>query len=106
MKVNEVDRLSENRVIAKTVLAFAYLQVSGNGQVDPNPVVRAMPNTPCIVGEGMTVVCGGKNATSHHIPRAQKTFQAVGKCLALEEKHFDAVTALSGSGPLFSTGQS
>jgi pyrroline-5-carboxylate reductase len=65
----------------------------------PNPVVRAMPNTPCIVGEGMTVVCGGKRATGHHLARAQRIFQAVGKCLALDEKHFDAVTALSGSGP-------
>ncbi len=64
-----------------------------------NPVVRAMPNTPCIVGEGMTVVCGGKRASSHHVARAQDIFQAVGKCLALDEKHFDAVTALSGSGP-------
>jgi pyrroline-5-carboxylate reductase len=64
-----------------------------------NPVVRAMPNTPCIVGEGMTVVCGGKRASAHDINRAQKIFQAVGKCLALDEKHFDAVTALSGSGP-------
>lgn len=65
----------------------------------PNPVVRAMPNTPCIAGEGMTVVCGGKRATGHHVARAQRIFQAVGKCLALDEKHFDAVTALSGSGP-------
>ncbi len=65
----------------------------------PNPVVRAMPNTPCIVGQGMTVVCAGKKATGHHLSRAQKIFEAVGKCLPLEEKHFDAVTALSGSGP-------
>lgn len=64
-----------------------------------NPVVRAMPNTPCTVGEGMTVVCGGKKATGHHVALAQRIFQAVGKCLALDEKHFDAVTALSGSGP-------
>jgi pyrroline-5-carboxylate reductase len=65
----------------------------------PNPVVRAMPNTPCIAGQGMTVVCGGKRASGHHVARAERIFQAVGKCLALEEKHFDAVTALSGSGP-------
>jgi pyrroline-5-carboxylate reductase len=64
-----------------------------------NPVVRAMPNTPCIVGQGMTVVCGGKHASSGDIARAQQIFHAVGKCLALDEKHFDAVTALSGSGP-------
>jgi pyrroline-5-carboxylate reductase len=64
-----------------------------------NPVVRAMPNTPAIVGQGMTVVCGGKHASGHDVARAQRIFEAVGKCLALDEKHFDAVTALSGSGP-------
>lgn len=66
-----------------------------------NPVVRAMPNTPCVVGEGMTVVCGGKNARSRDLARAQQIFQAVGKCLALDESHFNAVTALSASGPAY-----
>jgi pyrroline-5-carboxylate reductase len=66
-----------------------------------NPVVRAMPNTPATVGEGMTVVCGGTNASSHDLARARQIFEAVGKCLALDEKHFDAVTAMSGSGPAY-----
>jgi pyrroline-5-carboxylate reductase len=66
-----------------------------------NPVVRAMPNTPCVVGEGMTVVCRGKHARSHDLARAQQIFQAVGKCLALDETHFNAVTALSASGPAY-----
>jgi pyrroline-5-carboxylate reductase len=35
-----------------------------------NPVVRAMPNTPCIVGEGMTVICRGTHATADHLARA------------------------------------
>src|ERR1039457_3981045 len=61
-----------------------------------NPVVRAMPNTPCVVGEG-----GGKNARSRDLARAQQIFQAVGKCLALDESHFNAVTALSASGPAY-----
>jgi pyrroline-5-carboxylate reductase len=64
-----------------------------------NPVVRAMPNTPCVVGEGMIVVCRGKHATSAHLERARQIFEAVGKCVALDEHHFNAVTALSGSGP-------
>lgn len=64
-----------------------------------NPVVRAMPNTPAIVGEGMTVVCRGSNASAAHLDQAQKIFEAVGKCVALDEIHFNAVTALSGAGP-------
>jgi len=66
-----------------------------------NPVVRAMPNTPCVVGAGMTVVCGGRNARSRDLARAQRIFEAVGKCLTLDEAHFNAVTALSASGPAY-----
>ncbi len=64
-----------------------------------NPVVRAMPNTPAIVGEGMTVVCGGQHASGRDLARARQIFEGVGKCLVLDEAHFNAVTALSGSGP-------
>jgi pyrroline-5-carboxylate reductase len=64
-----------------------------------NPVVRAMPNTPAVVGEGMTVVCAGSSASRTHVDRAERIFEGVGKCLRLEEVHFNAVTALSGSGP-------
>jgi len=67
----------------------------------PNPVVRAMPNTPCIVGEGMTVVCAGKNATGRDLARARRIFEGVGKCIPADEMHFDAITALSGSGPAY-----
>jgi len=66
-----------------------------------NPVVRAMPNTPAIVGEGMTVVCSGKHAGAVHLARARRIFDAVGKCVPVDEMHFDAITALSGSGPAY-----
>ncbi len=66
-----------------------------------NPVVRAMPNTPCIVGEGMTVVCRGRNASQADLERARRVFEAVGKCIPLDEIHFNGVTALSGSGPAY-----
>ena len=66
-----------------------------------NPVVRAMPNTPCVVAEGMTVVCRGRTATKTDLDRASHIFEAVGKCLPVDEIHFNAVTALSGSGPAY-----
>jgi pyrroline-5-carboxylate reductase len=66
-----------------------------------NPVVRAMPNTPCIVREGMTVICRGRNATAGHLGCARQIFEAVGKCLPVDEVHFNAITALSGSGPAY-----
>ncbi len=66
-----------------------------------NPWVRAMPNTPCIVGEGMTVLAGGTNASDQHMQRARQIFEAVGKCRVVDESYFNAITALSGSGPAY-----
>lgn len=65
------------------------------------PVVRAMPNTPCIVGQGMTAICKGKYATAEHVATARALFGAVGKTVAIEEKLMDAATGLSASGPAF-----
>src|SRR4051812_5372618 len=66
-----------------------------------NPWIRAMPNTPCIVKEGMTVICPGTHASDDHMDRAQRVFEAVGTCLPAEETYFNAITALSGSGPAY-----
>jgi pyrroline-5-carboxylate reductase len=66
-----------------------------------NPWIRAMPNTPSVVGESMTVICGGKNATPEQLERAQALFAAVGQCRQVDEQHFNAITALSGSGPAY-----
>jgi pyrroline-5-carboxylate reductase len=64
-----------------------------------NPIVRAMPNTPAVVNEGMTAICGGRYASKSDLQRAQSIFEAVGRCVTVDEIHFNAVTALSGSGP-------
>lgn len=66
-----------------------------------NPWIRAMPNTPCVVGEGMTTVCGGHTATSDHLETARRLFSAVGRCAVVEESYFNAITAISGSGPAY-----
>jgi pyrroline-5-carboxylate reductase len=65
------------------------------------PVVRAMPNTPSIVGEGMTALCKGRFAGPRHLEIASTLFQSVGKTVVVDEKHMDAVTGLSASGPAF-----
>ncbi len=65
------------------------------------PVVRAMPNTPCFVGKGMTAVCGGSHATPHHLETARKLFEVVGRSIIVDEKHMDAITGLSASGPAY-----
>src|SRR6202047_3681316 len=65
------------------------------------PVVRAMPNTPCVLGAGMTALCKGKFATRQHLEMATKFFDAVGRTVHVDEKHMDAVTGLSASGPAY-----
>jgi len=67
----------------------------------PVPVVRAMPNTPALVREGMTALAGGAHATPEHLARAERLFQAVGRTVVLDERHMDAVTGLSASGVAF-----
>jgi pyrroline-5-carboxylate reductase len=65
------------------------------------PVVRAMPNTPCVVGAGMTGICKGSLADQNHLRLAQQLFESVGRAVIVDEKHMDAVTGLSASGPAF-----
>lgn len=65
------------------------------------PVVRAMPNTPAAVGCGMTAICKGSFARPEHLQMAHTLFNAVGKTVVVDERHMDAVTGLSASGPAF-----
>jgi pyrroline-5-carboxylate reductase len=65
------------------------------------PVVRAMPNTPCLLGAGMTAICKGKYANADHIATTTHIFDVVGRTVVVDEKHMDAVTALSASGPAY-----
>jgi pyrroline-5-carboxylate reductase len=68
---------------------------------DGVPVVRAMPNTPCAIGAGMTGVSRGSHADAAHVDLAKAMFEAVGRVVVVDEKHMDAVTGLSASGPAF-----
>ncbi len=64
-------------------------------------VVRVMPNTPALVGAGVSVVCGGSHARREDIAETEKIFAALGKVYSLDESLMDAVTAVSGSGPAY-----
>lgn len=68
---------------------------------DKTPVVRAMPNTPCRIGAGVTVLAPGRWAKAAHLKTARALFAPLGRVLELEEKHLDTVTGLSASGPAF-----
>ncbi|MEW5739158.1 MAG: pyrroline-5-carboxylate reductase [Myxococcota bacterium] len=64
-------------------------------------IVRAMPNTPCLVGLGATALSGGEHATGDDLKLAQAIFDSVGITTVVDESLLDAVTGLSGSGPAY-----
>ena len=90
-------------VAASVPAGFVEQQLASvtSGKHDQVPVVRAMPNTPAAVHCGMTAICGGTHASPHHLDVARTMFDAVGRTIVLDEKHMDAVTGLSASGPAF-----
>lgn len=64
-------------------------------------VVRAMPNTPALVDQGMTVISRGRHCTPELLAEAERLLSSVGEVIPLDERHQDAVTAISGSGPAY-----
>jgi pyrroline-5-carboxylate reductase len=64
-------------------------------------VVRAMPNTPMLVEEGMVGLAAGKHATPEDMTTARRMFEAAAEVIEVEEAKIDAVTAVSGSGPAY-----
>jgi len=64
-------------------------------------VVRVMPNTPALVGEGMSVVSGGSETTAEQVDLVRALFATFGRAIVLDERHQNAATAISGSGPAY-----
>lgn len=64
-------------------------------------LVRVMPNLPATVGCGFSAIAAGKTATPSHLAIARTLFRMVGEVVELPERHFDAITAVSGSGPAY-----
>jgi len=83
-------------IAASTTTGFIHQKLGKDAHV-----VRAMPNTPAMVGAAMTALCAGKSVRKEHLDTAKKLFESVGRAVIVDEKHMDAITALSGSGPAF-----
>jgi pyrroline-5-carboxylate reductase len=64
-------------------------------------IIRSMPNTPMLVGEGMVAMARGANATDDDVAAARQLFESAAAVIELPEAQIDAVTALSGSGPAY-----
>src|SRR4029078_2931374 len=74
----------------------------GDAHVGPGvPVIRATPNAPSIVHEGIAGMCPGKHAGREHLDRAGTVLRAVGDVVEVKEEHMDPIAAVSGSGPAY-----
>jgi pyrroline-5-carboxylate reductase len=100
--------LSEKTLLVSVAASVptSYLEehlgaAGASGAVKKIPVIRAMPNTPAVVGCGMTGICRGSHANTDHLETARLMFDAVGRTVVVDEKNMDAVTGLSASGPAF-----
>ena len=67
----------------------------------PVPVIRAMPNVAAVVRSSATVLCLGSHAKPAHAAEARRIFESIGTVVELPEYQLDAVTGLSGSGPMY-----
>lgn len=91
-----------SRHLFVSIVAGATLSGMAAGLGDDARIVRAMPNTPALVQQGMTVLVGGRHATAEDLRLSEELFAAVGRAVvADDEALLDAVTAVSGSGPGF-----
>ena len=66
-----------------------------------NRIIRVMPNTPLMVGEGMSALCHEEHVREEDMAFAEGVFSALGKADWIREKDMDGVCGLSGSGPAF-----
>ena len=83
-------------VAAGITTAAMEEQLSGN-----EAVVRAMPNTPSVVGLGVTGISKGSNVSDEKLDLAIELFSSVGKVLVVDESKIDALSTISGSGPAY-----
>jgi pyrroline-5-carboxylate reductase len=94
------------RVVTPQKLVISIMAGIPTSKVEANllpgcRVIRAMPNTPALIGAGATAVSPGRKATSDDLDLARQIFAMAGVAVTVEEKLMDAVTGLSGSGPAY-----
>jgi pyrroline-5-carboxylate reductase len=99
--LEEISGYIRSEQIVISIAAGVTINQIGSKLRSGVPVIRAMPNTPCLVGAGAIALSRGKHADDSDMERAVAIFGAVGKVIEAPEKLMDAVTGLSGSGPAY-----
>ncbi|UDY23870.1 pyrroline-5-carboxylate reductase [Nocardioides sp. Kera G14] len=92
--------LSRGQLLISLAAGITTEQMEGAAP-DGVGVVRVMPNTPAVLGQGMSIISAGTSATPEQVTMAEQVMAAVGATVTIPEKQLDAATALSGSGPAY-----
>lgn len=90
----------ENQIIISIAAGVKISTIEGILNTK-SAVIRIMPNTPALVGEGVIAISSGKYANLNHINIVQELFSNLGTNYLVEESAIDAITAISGSGPAY-----
>jgi pyrroline-5-carboxylate reductase len=94
------DSLNDNALVVSVAAGVPTAAMEGVLPEDVG-VIRAMPNTPAIVGRALTGIAAGSRATDWAIETASQLFETVGQVLVLDESQIDALGTISGSGPAY-----
>lgn len=97
----EVKPLLTKRTLVVSIAAGKSLATLRRALGREVRLVRVMPNLALRAKEGMCAICAAKNATPADVRKVARILNGAGRTVVLDERHFDAVTALSGSGPAF-----
>lgn len=92
---------SVHESIVVSLAAGVPTQVVENKLSAGSPVVRVMPNTAMLVGQGVSAICKGRFARDEHLKQVATIMESVGAVVVVTETQMDAVTAVSGSGPAY-----
>ena len=99
--LREVKKVLRKDAVIISVAASVTIALIERELGRPARVVRAMPNTPCLIRQGMTALAASAHATPDDVALARQIFSAMGRTVVVEEKHMDAITGLSASGPAY-----
>ncbi len=99
--LKEIHPVVTTRDLVVSIAAGITTRTLEQALADGVPVVRSMPNLPVTVDLGATAFCRGVHATEEHARTARAIFEAVGMAVEIDESLMDAVTGLSGTGPMY-----
>jgi pyrroline-5-carboxylate reductase len=96
--IREISPVTQDKLV---ISLAAGVRVGNMESVSNARLMRAMTNTPTVIGRGATAIARGARTTGDDLARARSIFDAVGVTVEVHEDQIDAVTALAGSGPAF-----